>query len=59
MAASAESAGPAALSLGDHAEAVHVIHPDDEQAARDFLADRERGIPPWRWSSSTANEVPR
>ncbi|MFI7117354.1 APC family permease [Amycolatopsis sp. NPDC049868] len=35
----------AALSLGDHVEAVHVIHPDDEQAARDFVADWEKWHP--------------
>ncbi|UMP07282.1 APC family permease [Amycolatopsis sp. EV170708-02-1] len=35
----------AALSLGDHVEAVHVIHPDDEQAARDFVTDWEKWHP--------------
>ncbi|RSN29175.1 amino acid permease [Amycolatopsis sp. WAC 04169] len=35
----------AALSLGDHVEAVHVVHPDDEQAARGFVADWEKWHP--------------
>jgi len=35
----------AALSLGDHVEAVHVVHPDDGQAARDFVADWEKWHP--------------
>ncbi|OLZ48117.1 APC family permease [Amycolatopsis keratiniphila] len=35
----------AALSLGDQVEAVHVVHPDDEHAARDFVADWEKWHP--------------
>ncbi|AGM05864.1 APC family permease [Amycolatopsis keratiniphila] len=35
----------AALSLGDHVEAVHVVHPDDEHAQRDFVADWEKWHP--------------
>ncbi|MFD5250421.1 APC family permease [Amycolatopsis sp. NPDC058340] len=35
----------AALSLGDHVEAVHVVHPDDGQSARDFVADWEKWHP--------------
>ncbi|KFZ82042.1 amino acid permease [Amycolatopsis sp. MJM2582] len=35
----------AALSLGDHVEAVHVIHPEDEQSARNFVAAWEKWHP--------------
>ncbi|WP_410649753.1 APC family permease [Amycolatopsis sp. cmx-4-54] len=35
----------AALSLGDHVQAVHVTHPDDGHSARDFLADWEKWHP--------------
>ncbi|WP_181770667.1 APC family permease [Amycolatopsis pittospori] len=35
----------AALSLGDHVEAVHVTHPEDERAARDFVAAWEKWHP--------------
>ncbi|MGY6653809.1 APC family permease [Amycolatopsis sp. TRM77291] len=35
----------AALSLGDHVQAVHVTHPDDEQSSWDFVAAWEEWHP--------------
>lgn len=35
----------AALSLGDHVEAVHVTHPDEEAAAREFVEAWEQWHP--------------
>ncbi|WP_020658674.1 APC family permease [Amycolatopsis benzoatilytica] len=35
----------AALSLGDHVEAVHVSHPDEERATREFVASWEQWRP--------------